>query len=327
MGNAGGSFHFVVENQPKPIDNNTNYNSILTFKPINTKKEAPFIYKRKNNTSLEITKPSRLNKELNSKEGIKNVYQLFSQVDFLKLNLKRTNPTLYHSTCINKLSQCVLKEEKNFLAKEIQLVEQYTNDMLKVHRNNEEEYKLLGGIPPIKKKQTKRNFYDFDNDITLNWDKTFAKNGTFKLVNNDSFNKPRKTYKNIFNKKTKPVKKKTKPEEKKKLVIRLDMPKILTRLGYIQSNTLTTASSASLKIQSKQSFQKENNDIVNSMSNNNNNIKEKITKDQFKKVQFAINESLSMSHSTINNNIPSYTNTKSEISNSSIETINIRAKQ
>ncbi len=325
MGNAEGSLHLVVQNKPKPTNTNTNYNNIFTFKPTDTKRGSVHLNKKTNNNSLSITVSSQLNKQLNSKAAIKNVYQLLALVDFLKLNMKKTKPSLYHSTCINKLSQCVLKEEKNFLAKEIQLVEQYTEDMLKLHRNNEEEYKLLGGIAPIKKIQTKRNFYDFDNDITLNWDKTFAKNGTFKLVNNDSFSKQRKSYKSIFNKKSKPVKKKAKPEEKKKLVIRLDMPKILTRLGYIKTGSLTTASSTSLKIQSKQSLQKENNDIVNSMSNNN--IKEKSPREQFKKVQFAINESLSMSHSTINNNVPSCTNTKSEISNSSIETINIRAKQ
>ena len=314
MGNTDGSLHLVVQNQPKPTNINTNYNNILTFKPTETKRGSVQLTKKTNSNPLTITASSQLNRQLNSKAGIKNVYQLLAQVNFLKLNMKKTKPSLYHSTCINKLSQCVLKEEKNYLAKEIQLVEQYTEDMLKIHRNNEEEYKLLGGIAPIKKRQTKRNL-----------DKTFAKNGTFKLVNNDSFSKQRTSYKSIFSKKSKPVKKKTKPEEKKKLVIRLDMPKILTRLGYIQTGTLTTASSTSLKNQSKQSLQKENNDIVNSISNNN--IKEKSPREQFKKVQFAINESLSMSHSTINNNIPSCTNTKSEISTSSIETINIRAKQ
>ena len=124
MGNAEGSLHLVVQNKPKPTNTNTNYNNIFTFKPTDTKRGSVHLNKKTNNNSLSITVSSQLNKQLNSKAAIKNVYQLLALVDFLKLNMKKTKPSLYHSTCINKLSQCVLKEEKNFLAKEIQLVEQ-----------------------------------------------------------------------------------------------------------------------------------------------------------------------------------------------------------
>ena len=101
MGNAEGSLHLVVQNKPKPTNTNTNYNNIFTFKPTDTKRGSVHLNKKTNNNSLSITVSSQLNKQLNSKAAIKNVYQLLALVDFLKLNMKKTKPSLYISSLIS----------------------------------------------------------------------------------------------------------------------------------------------------------------------------------------------------------------------------------
>lgn len=317
MGNTGGTIPVVLDSQLRQKKQNSI--PIFSFMPSEMKKQLHVSNTKNsstNNTSVSINIRSNLNKELNKEAIVNNAYEILSQVGYLKLNLSKAHPNLYHSVCINKLSQCALKEEKDYLSKEINLIDKYTEEMLQIHRVNKKNYELTGGNMPIKK-ILKRNFYDFDSDINLEWNKEFGKRSILNKKYNES-------QKNLFKKGPKRGSIQKKPIEKKKLQIKINMPKMLNRMGYplkdICNNFCTNQNQKKFSISTPKEILSESNHISNQ---NTKNIKE-----QFKKVQFAITESLSSSPSTThNNNIPSFSNTKTELSTSSLATVEAPPKQ
>ena len=317
MGNTGGTIPIILDSQLRQKKQSLIPN--FTFMPSEAKKQLQTSNTKNtstNNTSISINIRSNLNKEINKETIVSNAYEILSQVGYLKFNLSKTHPTLYHSVCINKLSQCALKEEKDYLSKEISLVDKYTEEMLQINRLNRKNYELTGGNIPIKK-ISKRNFYDFDSDINLEWKKEFGKQSILNKKYTDS-------QRNLFKKWPKKSSKQKMPKEKKKIQIKINMPKMLNRIGYplndICTNYSTNQNSKKFSISTQKEIPSESNHIS---SQNAKNIK-----DQFKKVQFAIAESLSSSHSNINhNNIPSFTNTKTELSSSSLATVEVQPKQ
>lgn len=218
-------------------------NSMLGFPPSASTQRVP-----KPSDKFTVSERSNMSQVLVSDSITNLFYNIISQVNIPKRPIKKLNQTLYHSVCIIKLSQCILPEEKEYLSKQNEIL----NQMITSMQLHYQTLKRNSIIPPVFKSKLKytKTFnvmnkhtlsLHFDNNLSI---KEHPNKKEFKKLNTKSSHASHvsqtKRDKNRFNKNFMrmnnlnnyfdPLKESTEISPKK-VRVKIEVTKLFDRMG------------------------------------------------------------------------------------------------